>query len=62
MKYVFTKPTTVHITTEQRNKLELIKKDIENEFNIKIPLTEIIRQALEKGIPLIKDDRTFIFK
>lgn len=62
MKYIYTKPTTVHITTEQRTKLEEIKKNVEREFDIKIPLTEIIRQALEKGIPLIKDDRSFIFR
>lgn len=62
MKYIYTKPMTVHITTEQRAKLEEIKKNVEMEFDIKIPLTEIIRQALNKGIPLIKDDRSFIFK
>jgi hypothetical protein len=62
MKYIYTKPTTVHITTEQRETLEEIKRDIELEFNIKIPLTEIIRQALEKGIPLIRNDRSFIFE
>jgi|GEM_PF-1885879 hypothetical protein len=59
MRYIETKTLNVQIYASQRKKLDVIKSEIENEYNIKIPLSEVVRQALEVGIPAIDKDRSF---
>jgi hypothetical protein len=59
MRYIETKTLNVQIYASQRKKLDVIKSEIEDEYNIKIPLSEVVRQALEVGIPAIDKDRSF---
>ena len=59
MRYIETKTLNVQIYASQRKKLDVIKSEIENEYNIKIQLSEVVRQALEVGIPAIDKDRSF---
>lgn len=59
MRYLSTTPLNCQIYSVQRERLEQIKKEVENEYNIKIPLSEIVRRALDVGIPAISADHTF---
>ncbi len=43
----------------QREKLDKLKSEIESEYNIKIPLSELVRRALDVGIPAIEEDHSF---
>ena len=47
------------IYTSQREELNRIKLEIESDYNMKIPLSELVRRALEVGIPAVSKDRTF---
>ncbi|WP_286478080.1 hypothetical protein [Methanobacterium sp. CWC-01] len=40
--------------------LERIKEEIEIECGLKVPISELIRQSLDKGIPLIKENKDFL--
>lgn len=62
MKYLNTVPLTVHIYIKQREALEKLQYEIKREYNIKIPLTELIRESLERGLPLLIDDKKFIME
>lgn len=60
IRYIDTKAITVHIFSEQRCMLERIKEEIEIECGLKVPISELIRQSLDKGIPLIKENKDFL--
>ena len=59
MKYLNTTTLNCQIYTVQRDKLDELKETIEKEYNIKIPLSELVRRALDVGIPAIAEDHTF---
>lgn len=59
MRYLDTTTLNCQIYTAQRQKLDELKKEIEAEYNIKLPLSELVRQALDIGIPAIQKDRSF---
>lgn len=50
----------VHVFVEQKDKLKNIQSEIFEEYEIKIPISELVRLALEYGIPEIDQDRSFI--
>ena len=59
MRYMNTTTLNCQIYAVQRDKLQDLKNEIENEYNIKIPLSELVRRALDVGIPAIAEDHTF---
>lgn len=59
MRYIETKTLNCQIYALQREELDRIKSEIESEYNIKIPLSELVRRALDVGIPAVDADRTF---
>jgi hypothetical protein len=62
MKYIETVPLTVHLYTKQRGALEKLQNEIQREYNIKIPLSELIRVALNYGLPQVMKDKDFILE
>jgi len=62
MKYIITKPLNTHIRTEQKDALKRIQSEIFLEYKIKFPISELVRLALEQGIPKIDEDRLFVNK
>lgn len=62
MKYINTTPVTAHLRDDQREILEKIRNKAEMVNEVKIPLTEIIRQVIDKGISSIKEDKEIIFQ
>lgn len=59
MRYLDTTALNCQIYTSQRKKMDDLKREIEAEYNIKLPLSELVRQALDVGIPAIEKDRSF---
>jgi len=59
MRYIETKTLNCQIYAVQRRELDRIKSEIESEYNIKIPLSELVRRALDVGIPAVDSDRSF---
>lgn len=62
MRYIKCETLNCQIYASQREELNRIKSEIESEYNIKIPLSELVRRALEMGIPAINNDRTFVIE
>lgn len=62
MKFVISEPLNVHILVEQKDKLKKIQSEIYIEYKIKFSLSELVRLALEHGIPIIDKDRSYINK
>lgn len=62
MKYIETVPLTVHLYPRQREALEGLQNEIQKEYNIKMPLSELVREALNHGLPLVMEDRDFILE
>lgn len=62
MKYIETVPLTVHLYPKQRGALEKLQNEIQREYNIKIPLSELIRVALNYGLPQVMEDKDFILE
>jgi hypothetical protein len=62
MKYIETVPLTVHLYPKQRGALEKLQNEIQREYNIKIPLSELIRVALNYGLPQVMKDKDFILE
>lgn len=60
MKYIETEPLHVHIIPKQRQELDRIKKEILQDYNIKIPISELARQVLKVGIPIVDKNRGFL--
>lgn len=60
MKYIETVPLMVHIYPKQRKTLEKLQTEIKEEYNIKIPLSELVREALNRGLPHLLDSKDFI--
>jgi hypothetical protein len=60
MKYIDTKPITAHLLVEQLEMLQELQREIEIEFDMKISLTELIRKALNEGLPRIKRNKALI--
>jgi hypothetical protein len=60
MKYILTEPLHVHIIPKQREELDRIKKEILEDHNVKIPISELARQALKEGIPIIDKNRGYL--
>lgn len=59
MKYIECTTLNCKIYISQRKELNRIKSEIESDYNMKIPLSELVRRALEVGIPAVNKDRTF---
>jgi CYTH domain-containing protein len=60
MRYIVdTSTLNVQIYASQRDHLDRIKREIEDEYNVKIPLSELVRRALEYGIPVVDADHSF---
>ena len=59
MKYIECSTLNCQIYASQREELNIIKSEIERDYNIKIPLSELVRRALAVGIPAVNKDRTF---
>lgn len=62
MKYIETVPLMVHIYPKQRKTLEKLQAEIKEEYNIKIPLSELVREALARGLPHLLDNEDFILE
>lgn len=62
MKYIETVPLTVHLYPRQRGALEKLQNEIQREYKIKIPLSELIRVALNYGLPQVMEDKDFILE
>jgi len=62
MKYIENTTLNCKIYTSQRKELNRIKSEIELDYNMKIPLSELVRRALEVGIPAVNKDRTFVIE
>lgn len=62
MRYIETVPLTVHLYPKQRGALEKLQNEIQREYNIKIPLSELIRVALNYGLPQVMEDNDFILE
>lgn len=62
MKYIETVPLMVHIYPKQRKALEKLQTEIKEEYNIKIPLSELVREALIRGLPFLLDNTDFILE
>lgn len=62
MKYIETVPLMVHIYPKQRKTLEKLQTEIKEEYNIKIPLSELVREALIRGLPFLLDNTDFILE
>ena len=59
MRYIETATLNCQVYASQREELNRIKSEIESDYNIKIPFSELVRRALEVGIPAVDKDRTF---
>ena len=62
MKYIETVPLMVHIYPKQRKILEKLQTEIKEEYNIKIPLSELVREALIRGLPFLLANTDFILE
>lgn len=62
VKYIDTVPLMVHIYPKQRKTLEKLQTEIKEEYNIKIPLSELVREALIRVLPLLLDNTDFILE
>lgn len=62
MRYIETVPLTVHLYPKQRGALEKLQNEIQREYNVKIPLSELIRVALNYGLPQVMGDKDFILE
>jgi hypothetical protein len=62
MKYIECTTLNCKIYISQRKELNRIKSEIESDYNMKIPLSELVRRALEVGIPAVNKDRTFVIE
>lgn len=56
MHYIDTKPLTMHLLRNQRVQLTKLQKNMQKKYKIKIPLSELVRQALEIGLPVITEN------
>ena len=59
MRYIETKTLNCQIYAVQREELDRIKSEIESEYNIKIPISELVRRALDVGLPAVAADTSF---
>lgn len=62
MIYIKTKPLNVYVFHKQIKDLKRIQFEINREYNIKIPISELVRQALEHGIPAVDQNRSFVLE
>ena len=62
MKYIETVPLSVHLYPKQREQLDKLQHEIKKEYGIKLPLTELVRIGLEKGLPLLLEDNSFMLE
>ncbi|MGB9937307.1 MAG: hypothetical protein ACPK7O_06265 [Methanobacterium sp.] len=62
MQYIDTKPLTMHLLTNQREELTNLQKDMLNIYKVKIPISELVRQALKVGLPIIRENKEEILK
>lgn len=62
MYYIDTEPLTVHIFKYQREELTNLQKSILIDYEIRIPLSELVRQALKVGLPSICGEKQSILK
>lgn len=60
MRYIDTVILHTYIYSKQKKYLEKIQSELEKEYLIKIPISELVRQALEFGIPEVDKNRNFI--
>lgn len=59
MRYIETSTLNCQIYPGQRRQLERLKSQIEKDYDIKIPISELVRRALDVGIPAIEEDHSF---
>ena len=59
MRYIETSTLNCQIYPGQRRELERLKAQIEQDYDIKIPISELVRRALDVGIPAIEEDHSF---
>ncbi len=62
MKYIQTVPLSVYIYPKQRERIEKLQKKIKKESGLHIPLTEIGRICIEKGLPSLMENTEIILK
>jgi hypothetical protein len=62
VKYIETVQLTVYLYHKQRKALEELQDEIKKEYNIKIPLSELVREALNQGLPLVLKNKDFILE
>lgn len=62
MKYIETVPLTVHLYPKQREALNKLQDEIKKEYNVKVPLSELVREALDHGLPQVVKNKDFILE
>ena len=62
MRYIECATLNCQIYASQRKELNRIKSEIETDYDMKIPLSELVRRALEVGIPTINKNRNFVIE
>lgn len=59
MIYIKTEPLNAYIFPQQKETLKRIQSEIFEKYKVKIPISELVRQALEHGIPAVDKDQMF---
>lgn len=62
IKYIETTQFSAHISIKQREYIEKIKSKLEKSAEIKIPLSEIVRMALDAGLPIVEKNKSGIIE
>jgi hypothetical protein len=63
MRYLTdTERLNCNIYTNQKKTLQKVKVEILKEHDIKVPISELVRRALEIGIPAIEKDQSFVME
>lgn len=62
MKYIITEKLNANVLPEQKDELKRIQSEIFSEYGINFPISELVRLALDQGIPVIDEDRSFVSK
>lgn len=62
MRYIETSTLNCQIYPGQRRELERLKAQIEQDYDIKIPISELVRRALDVGLPAVAADTSFVIE
>lgn len=60
IEYIETTQLSAHVGIKQREYIEKIKSELEKSAGTKIPLSEIVRMALDAGLPIVEKNKSVI--